>query len=115
MLPKLVCPACWPAYAALLSSIGLGFLLSTVYLLPVSVVFLTLTLGAMAFRAGQRNGYGPFLLGLVAAVAVLLGKFVWTSKPSVYAAFGLLVIASFWNVWPHRREVAVCSGCEPKT
>jgi hypothetical protein len=114
MLPKLVCPACWPAYAALLSSIGLGFLLSTVYLLPVTVVFLTLTLGAIAFRASQRNGYGPFLLGLVAAIAVLLGKFVWTSKPSMYAAFGLLVIASFWNAWPHRREVALCSGCEPK-
>jgi mercuric ion transport protein len=26
MLPKLACPACWPAYAGLLSSVGLGFL-----------------------------------------------------------------------------------------
>jgi mercuric ion transport protein len=25
LLPKLTCPACWPAYAGLLSSVGLGF------------------------------------------------------------------------------------------
>jgi hypothetical protein len=24
LLPKLACPACWPAYTGLLSSIGLG-------------------------------------------------------------------------------------------
>ncbi len=36
ILPKLACPACWPAYAGLLSSVGLGFLISTVYLLPLS-------------------------------------------------------------------------------
>src|SRR5437867_2381262 len=28
-LPKLACPACWPAYAGLLSALGLSFLLST--------------------------------------------------------------------------------------
>jgi hypothetical protein len=29
MLPNLTCPACWPAYAGLLSTIGLGFLTET--------------------------------------------------------------------------------------
>jgi hypothetical protein len=28
LLPKLVCPLCWPAYAGLLSTFGLGFLIS---------------------------------------------------------------------------------------
>src|SRR6059036_3284019 len=37
---------------------------------------LSLALAAIAFRAKQRNGYGPFLLGMLAAAAVLLGKFV---------------------------------------
>src|SRR6266852_2234551 len=54
ILPKLACPACWPAYAALLSSVGLGFLISTVYLLPLPVALLSLALGAIAFRAKQR-------------------------------------------------------------
>jgi len=117
MLPKLACPACWPAYAALLSSIGLGFLISTVYLLPITVVLLSLALGAIAFRARQRNGYGPFLLALVTAAAVLLGKFVWESKPTMYSAFGLLIVASLWNAWRRHAppsEVAMCPGCERK-
>jgi len=117
ILPKLACPACWPAYAALLSSVGLGFLISTVYLLPMTVALLSLALGAIAFRAKQRNGYGPFLLGLVAVTAVLLGKFVWESKPTMFGAFGLLVAASLWNAWPRHAppgEVAICLGCERK-
>src|SRR5260370_27513328 len=39
LLPKLMCPACWPAYAAVLSSVGLGFLISTTYLLPLTALF----------------------------------------------------------------------------
>jgi hypothetical protein len=117
ILPSLACPSCWPAYAALLSSIGLGFLISTAYLFPMTVALLSLALGAIAFRAKQRNGYGPFLLGLVAATAVLLCKFVWESKTTVYSAFGLLVVASLWNAGPHHAptsHVTMCPGCERK-
>jgi len=101
LLPKLACPFCWPAYAGLLSSVGLGFLISAVYLLPFTAGFLVLALAAMAFRASSRHGYGPFLLGLFAAAGVLLGKFLWESKSAMYGAVGLLVIASVWNAWPH--------------
>src|SRR5713101_7960802 len=84
LLPKLACPACWPAYAGLLSSVGLGFLISAAYLLPLTATFLLFALVALAFRARQRSGYGPFLLGLVGTVGVLVGKFVWQSNPTVY-------------------------------
>ena len=100
ILPKLACPACWPAYAGLLSSVGLGFLISTVYLLQLTVVFLVLALAALVFRANRRRGYGPFALGLVAGSAVLLGKFAVESNFVVYSALGLLAIASLWNAWP---------------
>src|SRR6516162_8310606 len=80
LLPKLACPICWPAYAGLLSSVGLGFLISTAYLLPLTLAFLSLTLVALAFRAKNRRGFGPFLMGLVAAIAILLGKFLWESN-----------------------------------
>src|SRR5258707_11756542 len=100
MLPKLACPACWPAYAGLLSSVGLGFFISTVYLLPLTVVFLVVALTALVFRANKRRGYGPFVLGLVAGSAVLLGSFVLELNLIVYSALGLLVIASLWNGWP---------------
>ena len=102
ILPKLACPACWPAYAGLLTSIGLGVLISTAYLLPLTAAFLLLALAAMLFRAKQRRGYGPFLLGLVAASGILMGKFVWESHAVMYGAVGLLVVCSLWNTWPRR-------------
>jgi hypothetical protein len=113
ILPKLACPACWPAYAGLLSSVGLGFLISTVYLLPLTAAFLLLAVAALAFRANKRRGYGPFAVGLVAGSGVLLGKFAWDSNLTMYGALGLLVIASLWNAWP-RRDIpgeAACPEC----
>ena len=114
MLPKLACPACWPAYAGLLTSIGLGFLISAAYLLPLTVAFLVLALGAMVFRARDRHGYRPFLLGIIAASGVLIGKFVRESNSMIYGSVGLLVMASLWNTWPPRRkpdQEATCSEC----
>ncbi len=115
LLPKLACPLCWPAYAGLLSSVGLGFLVSAAYLLPLTSGFLVIALGAMAFKANSRHGYGPFLLGLLAATAVLLAKFRWESSPTKYGGVGLLVIASLWSAWPIRgvsRQADICDHCE---
>ncbi len=113
VLPKLACPACWPAYAGLLTSIGLGFLISVRYLLPMTIAFLVLALASMLFRARDRRGYGPFLLAVLAAGGVLLGKFSRDSRPAVYGAIGLLVVASLWNTWPHwdtSNDATVCSN-----
>ncbi len=114
ILPKLACPACWPAYAGLLTSAGLGFLISAVYLLPLTAPFLVVALIAMVFGARDRHGYGPFVLGMVAACGVLIGKFVWESNPIMYGAVGLLVISSLWNTWPRRgarNQTTASSGC----
>ena len=99
LLPKLACPACWPAYAGLLSSLGLGFLISTAYLLPLTAGFLVVALGTIALRARNRRGYGPFLIGLAAAGAILLAKFAWQSNPVMYSALGVLVMSSAWDAW----------------
>lgn len=104
LLPKIACPLCWPSYAGLLSSLGLGFLISGKYLLPVTGAFLVLTVGALAFGAKRRHGFGPLGLGIVSSGGVLLGKFVWESPLMVYVTVGLLVIASAWNAWPHRNR-----------
>lgn len=99
-LPKLACPLCWPAYAGLLGSMGLGFLLDTAYLFPLTAAFLVLAVGALVFRARKRRGYGPFGVGLCAAVVVLIGKFAFESDAAMYGGIGLLVAASVWNAWP---------------
>src|SRR5436190_21013774 len=115
LLPKLLCPLCWPLCAGVVSSVGLGFLIGTTYLLPITSAFLVLTLAILGFRANQRRGYGPFLIGLVASAAVLIGKFYLDSNPLVYGGVGLLVVASLWNALPRRKETAVCPICTPDT
>lgn len=111
MLPKLACPACWPAYAGLLSSIGLGFLTQTAYLLPLTAAFLIVAVGALAFRAWKRHGFGPFLTGLAAASIVMIGKFQFDSDPAMYGGIALLIGASVWNAWPKRNKTASCPAC----
>ncbi len=110
-LPKLACPACWPAYAGLLSSVGLGFLLDVKYLLPLTTALLALAVGALAYHARMRRGYGPFVLGLAAGGGLLAGKFVYGSHAAMYGGGVLLVAASVWNAWPVRGQDAGCSGC----
>jgi len=112
LLPKLACPACWPAYAGLLSALGLSFLMQSTWLLPLTAGFLALAVGGLAFRARKRRGYGPFAVGVVALPIVLLGKFALESNAAMYAGIGLLVVASLWNSWPRRRAQAcpACSG-----
>lgn len=122
-LPRLLCPACWPAYAGLMSSMGLGFLLKTTWLLPLTMITLVFVLASLAFRARARRGYGPFILGLLGSGALLGGYFVFSSGTaiSVWGIDGgaaLLVAASIWNGWPRKRkdmETDECPSCSPET
>ena len=104
MLPKLACPACWPAYAGLLSAVGLGFLISSRNLFWLTLAFLVLTVGSLAQQARRRRGFGPFVGGCLAAGLILAGKFILESNVQMYAGLVLLVGASEWNSWP--RQVA---------
>ncbi len=114
LLPKLACPACWPAYAGLLGSLGLGFLIETRWLLPLTAIFLTAALAALAYRARRRHGLMPFGLGIAATALVLAGKFWLESNPATYAGVALLVAASLWNTWPKRQpDIASCPACAP--
>ena len=70
---------------------------------------------ALAFRARRRRGYGPFGLGLVAASAVLIGKFAFESDAAMYGGLALLVAASLWNSWPVARPKAACPSCVTRT
>ncbi|MCK6458157.1 MAG: MerC family mercury resistance protein [Phycisphaerae bacterium] len=111
MLPVLGCPACWPAYAGLLSSLGLSFLMDAAWLLPVTTVGLVLALFALGFRARRRRGFGPLVLGVLASAAILIGRFAVGVDEVVYAGATALVGASIWNVWPIRRQPESADTC----
>ena len=98
LLPKLTCPACWPAYAALLNALGLGFIDYTPYLLPLTLIFLAVTLAMLAWR--PRRGYAPLVLGLFASTVMLIGRFFFDFDLAAYTGVLLLVGATIWNAWP---------------
>lgn len=112
LLPKLACPACWPAYAGVLSAMGIGFANLNPYLLPLTALFLFLAIASLGFRARSRRGYGPFALGTVAAIIVVVGKFILMHDATMYGGIILLMGASLWNSWPrHRKGNNSCPAC----
>lgn len=111
LLPKGLCPACWPAYAAVLSSLGLGFLIEDRYLLPVTIGALVLATLTLAYRARARRGYGPAALGALCGAALVVGKFGLDLPDAfAYGAVAVFAAAAIWNAWPLSRRTA-CSAC----
>lgn len=112
VLPYGGCPACWPLYASVLSTLGCGFLLSSAYLLPLTALFLFFSVVVLGYRARARRRYGPFVLALIAAILILWGKFSLESNVVAYAGVGLLISSSIWNSWP-RPAARRCPRCAP--
>ncbi len=113
LLPSLTCPLCWPAYAGVLSALGVGFVGTTAYLPPLTAAFLAIAVGALAFAARRHGRHGPLVLGLVGSAIVLLGKFVLDATPATLGGVGMLVAASVWNAWPRRATPLPCPACVP--
>jgi hypothetical protein len=73
-------------------------------------VSLLLALWGFAAAAVARRGYGPLLMGLAAAFALVIGKFFLNSNKLWIAGVVLLILASFWNAWRRDRSRA-CDAC----
>ena len=110
LLPNVTCPACWPAYAGLFSAVGLGFLMTGPYFFFVVSVLLTISLFSLYHKGGERRGYGPLLLGLLAAGIILAGKASGSANSVLYMGAISLIAASIWNRWPRRRSASSAKG-----
>lgn len=116
MIPGISCPACWPGYAAILSSLGIGFIPSTRYLFPLTAFCLAFYWVLLAWEARKQHRYGPLVLATLASTGVLLGRFQLGWNSALYAGVVLLVAASLWNAWPAIRSrvfrsPAAAAGC----
>jgi hypothetical protein len=109
LLPKLTCPLCWPAYSAVLGALGVGFIDYTPFLLPLTSLFVAVTLAALAWTSRARRSVWPLATGAPAGAALLMGKFAFDSEAIVYAAVGLFVAAAFVPV--RRRPGQACAAC----
>lgn len=112
LLPKVTCPACWPAYAGVLSALGLSFLLQTAWLLPLTLVSLSGAIAVLAWGWRRGRGAGPLALGAVAALVAVVGKFALEIDALLYGGIAALVVASLWNAFAKRNEPAgSCPAC----
>lgn len=81
--------------------------MQTAYLLPLTVFSLLVAVAALGFRAKRRRGYAPFVLGIVAGVGLVVGKFVVDLNMVIYGSIAALVSASLWNAWPTRPAMSI--------
>lgn len=110
-LPKLVCPLCFPAYAAILSALGIEFIDYTPYLLPLTAIFLAVALGVLALQARRTGNVTALLLGLAAASVVLLGKFYFEYDWLTTGGVVLLIAAILFGNRSRSAATAACPAC----
>jgi hypothetical protein len=107
-IPK--CPICW---LALMSALGVGSVINSNWLQPLVVALLFLPVSVLLAGARYRRGYGPFFLGLVAAIAMYLCKFRLNYDVGVYLSGATLLGASLWNIAPkHQAADDIQCDCQ---
>ena len=111
LLPKLTCPLCLPAYAALLSALGLEFFDYTPYLLPLTLAFLAVALGVLAIHARRTRSWIALMTGVAASAIVLLGKFTFELDWLTTTGIGLLVIAILISMRRKTSPMFPCPAC----
>lgn len=111
LLPKLTCPLCFPAYAAVLSVFGVEFVNYTPYLLPLTAVFLVVAVGVLALQTQHTGNVIALLAGIAAAVVVLIGKFHFESDWLTTGGIVLLIAAIFLGGRAKRTAAAPCPAC----
>lgn len=111
LLPKLTCPLCFPAYAAILGALGLEFVDYTPYLLPLTASFLAAAVIVLALQTRRTgNGY-PLLMGIAASALVLIGKFQFESDWLTVGGIVLLVAAVFLGSRANSDSTVSCPAC----
>src|SRR5687767_12286896 len=76
VLSTLGCPGCWPAYAAVLSAVGLGSFMEGPHVPYVTGGLLAAALVPPGLDAARGHGMVPLLLGILAVALVVVGNFV---------------------------------------
>lgn len=111
LMPKLTCPLCFPAYAALLSALGLEFVDYTPYLLSLTTAFLSVALGVLVFQARRTGNIAALVLGAAATIIVLTGKFHFESSWLTTGGIILLIVAIFLGNRSRSAATAPCPAC----
>jgi hypothetical protein len=111
LLPKLTCPLCFPAYAAILSALGIEFVNYTPYLLPLTAVFLAVAITVLALQTRRTGNSMPLVLGIAASLIVLFAKFGLEADWLTTGGIIMLVVAIFLGSRTKSTAIAPCPAC----
>ncbi len=106
------CPICFFAYFGIFGVATAAVSVYRVWLAPLTAIWLALTVGVLAFQSGGQRRYGPALLGLLAGLAVFVGKFILNEQGLVHIGIAALLGAAVWRVWLRRSSSEGCQQCE---
>lgn len=113
-LPSIVCPACIPALAGLLSAIGVGGIVAVAVVKPLTILFLLVALFGLLYQAKRNHRYGPVAVGSLGAAGLYTALCWMPIPPFKWLGALLLISASIWNVLPTRKKAdgATCPACQ---
>lgn len=99
-----LCCLGFPALLAILSAVGLGFLVNDAVLIPLLVLFLLVTLLGLYFGKRHHGSWTPFFVGIagsaVTAASVWFGS-GWLTGVGIAG----LVAGSLLNVWLRMQQL----------
>lgn len=97
-----LCCLGFPALLALLSAIGLGFLVNDAILIPLLLLFLSITIAGLYLGSRRHHRREALMLGVASAVVTVV--FIAVVPKAILAGIGIagLISASVLNVWLQR-------------
>lgn len=107
------CPICFLAYFGVFGVATSSAPVYRAWLPLITALWLALTIAMLAFQRRGKRRYGPALMGFVAALLLLFGKFVVDNQFMTFAGIITLLGAA---VWRSRIQQPIsnegCSQCE---
>jgi mercuric ion transport protein len=94
-----------PAIVAVLSAMGLGFLLRDAILIPLLVAFLLATVAGLYLGVRHHGRRMAFIVGVAGALVTLLAIVLAGSGALAAIGIALLIGASLLNVWLRARQL----------
>ena len=96
-IPAFACPACWPAYLALLGAVGIGYFDFTPYLIPSIVISVGIALSSIGYQSYRRRSISTFVVGTLGSMLVLAGRLWLQSDVLMYGGIIVLLASLVLN------------------
>jgi copper chaperone CopZ len=109
----MICPACVPAIATLLASLGIGVAVTQQFIQPLMIFLLAAAVAALAWSAKLHRHWWIVLTGVAGGILVYVGRSFWLAEfwmnqTALWAGTGLLIGTSIVNLLLKR----ACSKCQ---